>query len=81
MITEANQYEVMALTKQLDRQATRFSAFSIALSIVRSAGDAASVSKTMRAEQYQFDKSFGELATLLGYTVAPVPSPDGRKEK
>lgn len=43
MITEANQYEVMAAAKQIERNAVKFNAFSLALSSVRNAMDASSI--------------------------------------
>lgn len=69
MITEANQYEVLALAKQIERSAVRFSALSVALSSVRNVGDAASVSEHMRAEQNVIQVEFLNLASLLSCNV------------
>jgi hypothetical protein len=72
MITEATMYDVLALTKQIDRDAVKFNAFSMALTSVRDAMDASSIADFRRSEQSEFDRHFRSLATLLGYTVSKV---------
>jgi hypothetical protein len=78
MITEANMYDVMALTTLLNREVDRFNAFSMAMSSVRSPGDIVSVSGYLDAQQKQFDAHFISLASLLGYTVSKVEMEDAQ---
>jgi hypothetical protein len=72
VINEANQYEVMAAAKQIERNAVKFNAFSLALSSVRNAMDASSIADFRKCEQKEFDRHFRSLASLLGYTVSKV---------
>jgi hypothetical protein len=74
MITDENQYDVMAAAKQLERNAVKFNAFSLALSSVRNAMDASSIADFRRCEQNDFDHHFRSLAFLLGYSIEKLPA-------
>lgn len=69
MITEANQYDVLALARQIERSAAKFCTLSEVRSSVRSNGDLLSVTRRSAAEQVELDHEFNRLAALLGYTV------------